>query len=80
LDGRKSWYLPGAKTEDESATGMMETDESKLDLPVPDRVVAPAAATLQPAAAATKPADRRMEIVPVEGGLDAVISELKSKP
>lgn len=84
LDGKKNWYVPGARVEEDLATESAEVEESRtvsstLPALVPQRPAGPMSQKA-PAAAASKNPDRLLEIEPEEGGLAAIISQLKAKP
>jgi twitching motility protein PilT len=85
LDTRKTWHMPGEKTEEEPAGDLAVMDEVKLAPPPLSRPsTAPAArspSTSAPKPSAGKPGKgNALEIVPEEGGLEAIISKLKDKP
>ena len=86
LDAKKSWQNPGEKSDEPAADEMPALEEPKDALP-PMTYTLPAAA--KPAADASAPTEAQkaaaakkeglLEIVPEEGGLNAIISELKKK-
>jgi twitching motility protein PilT len=90
LENRKNWYIPGRTADEpqEPPAELPDTEEVKVAPPPMERtpVPEPAAATPRPATARpgtavpSTPREGRMDIEPVEGGLEAIISKLKSKP
>ena len=87
LDNRKSWYLPGSKVEEEPPVDTVEAEDIKpLTLRLDPAPVAssgrpkPAPANPPSNANSIRPAERALEIEPVEGGLEAIISKLRAKP
>jgi len=88
LDSRKSWNRATDTMEEESAGEMGATEEfhaAPLPAPLPSSptpTVTPASAGRSPAAATGAAAGKsgRLEIQPEEGGLEGIISKLKSKP
>jgi twitching motility protein PilT len=85
LDSKRNWQNPGEKSEEPAAEEMAVLEEAKV-APPPMTYAAPAAAktassapaTPAPAAPAAKK-EGRLDIEPEEGGLQAIISELKDK-
>jgi twitching motility protein PilT len=85
LDSKRNWQNPGEQAEEPVAEEMPALEEAKA-APPPITYAAPASAKPSPAApAAPTPApasakrEGRLEIEPEEGGLQAIISELKDK-
>ena len=81
MDNKKNWYKPDRG--DELPVGdLPELDEPKTAPPPMERVAAPVSAVKLPAqtAGAAKSREGLLEIEPEEGGLQAIISKLKSKP
>ncbi len=80
LDGRKDWHIPGVSGEKEEELPEVSEPVAPLTAPLETGagVVAPKAAT-KPGTATAKEKGERVEIEPVEGGLDAIISKLKDK-
>jgi twitching motility protein PilT len=85
LEARKTWHMPGERTEDEPAGELIVADEVKLPRPAAPKssgtvkaVKAPPTAT--PIASSSKANENMLEIEPEEGGLEAIISKLKTKP
>jgi twitching motility protein PilT len=82
LDAKKTWHFPDDRGEEDQTGEFQEAEEMRAALQTPPPVIlktAPAAA--RPAPPATpSPRDDRLEIQPVEGGMEAIISKLKDKP
>jgi twitching motility protein PilT len=84
LEARKTWHMPGERTEDEPAGELIATEEVKLPRPAPPKPsgtakVGKASPAVTPVAS-SKANDNLLEIEPEEGGLEAIISKLKTKP
>ncbi len=89
LESRKTWHLPGEKGAEEPVGDLVTTDEV-TPLVRPSLAAAPAASRSGklPSTASSPPAsggssrnrDDLLEIVPEDGGLEAIISKLKNKP
>ena len=84
MEGRKTWYLPGEKVEEEIATDAPVLEEMQLARPAALKVPGPSTAGLAPSPAPApgpgKSREHLLEIEPEEGGLEAIISKLKNKP
>lgn len=86
LEARKTWHTPGEKTEEEPVGELAAMDEVRLPQPAPaiskpssiarSGKVAPDVRSTAPA----KGGENTLEIEPEEGGLEAIISKLKTKP
>lgn len=82
LDAKTSWTIPGAEIDEDPATDMPAVEETRAALPLPTvtKRVAPTTAEEIPVTpTAVRSKSGRMEIEPEEGGLDAIISKLKTK-
>ena len=79
MENRKHWHVPGEQSDEEPVGDLVENVEPRPVLPAtakpPPLPSAPPPAS--PAPARSK--EGRVEIEPVEGGLDAIISKLKPK-
>ncbi|HWF19195.1 MAG TPA: PilT/PilU family type 4a pilus ATPase [Verrucomicrobiae bacterium] len=84
LETKKNWHLPGEKIEDEPAPEMSSIPEVQFAPPPisksPAATPAPKLTPTPLSAGAPKSKDDLLEIEPEEGGLEAIISKLKSKP
>jgi twitching motility protein PilT len=82
MENKKNWYVP-SRAEEDGAGDLPEMDEPVISPPPMEKTAAPASVPVpvaRPESPATeKPGDRRLEIEPVEGGLDAIISKLKNE-
>ena len=79
LDSRKNWYLPGQESDvEEPVEAVPDTIIPKMSSPR-RRLEFPLTTKAAPAAVANKSKEDLIEIEPVEGGLDAIISKLKPK-
>jgi twitching motility protein PilT len=77
LDSRKDWYLPGQERESaEALETLPETEAIQVAPPATMPATAPAPKT-SVTAPPRKEKGGRIEIEPVEGGLEAIISKLK---
>jgi twitching motility protein PilT len=83
LEARKTWNLPGEKPE-EDAGELPVMEEVRLARPMElapvEHSAAPVSAVKSSPAAAVKSKADRLEIEPEAGGLEAIISKLKTKP
>jgi twitching motility protein PilT len=81
LDNKKTWHFMNDRDEDEPAPEFQEAEEARVAPPPipPADSIAPAKASASPAPSAPRGKDDRLEITPIEGGLDAIISKLKDK-
>jgi twitching motility protein PilT len=86
LDGRKSWHRPEERAESDAGDTTMEVlEESARPAPTPYVRIAEMVkgARPQPKSPVAPPLpskDGALEIVPEEGGLEAIITKLKNKP
>jgi len=84
MESKRTWHTPGDKAEEPIAEEMPALEESKSALPPMTRAPAPTAAPSTKASVAPSTASSNkggaLEIVPEEGGLEAIISKLKNKP
>jgi len=89
LDSKRNWAMPG-QSGDEGASEELPALEEPAAAPppmtrassqthAPEAAAGPAAATPAAAAAQSRNRDGLLEIEPEEGGLEAIISELKNK-
>jgi twitching motility protein PilT len=80
LENKKTWQNPGDKVEDEPSE-MTALPEIQFTAPPPSKAPAPATVSAPKAASPTpsKSKENLLEIEPEEGGLEAIISKLKSK-
>jgi hypothetical protein len=84
METKKTWHTPGERPE-EPAEEMPALDDTKAALPpitMKSPAAPPAAAPSAPSAPATPSKNKEglLEIVPEEGGLEAIITQLKNKP
>jgi twitching motility protein PilT len=78
LEMRRTWHTPGERVEEEPASELLQLEETNV---APPPVVKPhAPAAREPASTSGKTKDGLLEIEPEEGGLEAIISKLKTKP
>jgi twitching motility protein PilT len=78
LEMRRTWHTPGERVEEEPASELLQLEETNV---APPPVVKPhAPAAKEPASTSGKTKDGLLEIEPEEGGLEAIISKLKTKP
>jgi twitching motility protein PilT len=88
LESRKTWHLPGDNGADEPTGGDITTTEEVTPLARPSRAASPPPLRAGKTSSASTPAtggssknrDDLLEIEPEAGGLEAIISKLKSKP
>jgi hypothetical protein len=83
LETRKTWHRATDGAEDEPAGELGAVDEVRVAPPLPPPVASSPAKAVSSKAPAGGPAQTRedlLEIQPEEGGLEAIISKLKSKP
>jgi twitching motility protein PilT len=86
LDSRKTWHRAMDAPEEEMAGGFADTDEFRAP-PLPPTTMqshmpsaSPAVGKAPASEKTVAPKEGRLEIKPEEGGLEAIISKLKSKP
>jgi twitching motility protein PilT len=82
LETRKTWHFPEQRSDDESPSDGPEAEEIRMPLPSPPAHAPVAAPKVHApdAAAPLKSTGGALEIVPEEGGLEAIITKLKNKP
>src|SRR5580693_5487435 len=83
LDNRKTWHRATDGGEDEPAGELGAVDEVRVAPPLPPPVAstpARAPASKAPSGGTAQTRENLLEIQPEEGGLEAIISKLKSKP
>lgn len=91
LESKKNWSLPGDKVEEEPSEMVAEPEMKFVPPPVSSVSKTPESTAPHAPATASKPGptapaagsgkkDNLLEIEPEEGGLEAIISKLKSKP
>jgi len=79
LESKKTWHRPGGEPDDEEAPAeVSEGGELGVAPATPVRTVPPPVALKS--AAAPKSKQEALEIEPMEGGMEAIISKLQSKP
>lgn len=81
LESRKTWHIPGQQVEEEPAGELPMMEEMKVVAPPPLMTRAPASepSPKTPTTTASSTKEKLLEIEPEEGGLEAIISQLKSK-
>ncbi len=80
LETRKNWHIPGQQVEEEPAGELPVMEEMKVMAPPPLMTRAPASVPTPKSATTASPKNEKLlEIEPEEGGLEAIISKLKSK-
>ncbi|EEF57030.1 type IV pilus twitching motility protein PilT [Pedosphaera parvula] len=80
LDSRKNWYLPDQEREaEETAEVVPDTVIARMASPAPKAGISSATPEAPAATPAKKAKENLIEIEPVEGGLDAIMSKLKPK-
>jgi twitching motility protein PilT len=83
LEARKTWNMPGEKIEDEPVD-LPAVEEGRPARPIELTPLEPTAAPLSaakvPSAGTVTSKSDRLEIEPEAGGLEAIISKLKTKP
>ncbi len=79
LEAKKNWHTADGRDEEEPASEILVLEETKA-APPPVTPKAPAAPAKAAAPVLAKPKEDLVEIEPVEGGLNAIISKLKDKP
>jgi twitching motility protein PilT len=82
LETRKTWHFPEQRNDEESPMDGPEAEEIRMPLPSPPAHAPVAAPKVHApdAAAPLKSTGGALEIVPEEGGLEAIITKLKNKP
>jgi twitching motility protein PilT len=80
LESRKNWHLPAEKPEEEPVSEMTEAEELRWAPPPISKPPPVPAAGKTPSPAPGQAKEDLLEIEPEEGGLEAIISKLKSKP
>ena len=80
LEARKNWHLPGERVEEEPMGESPEAEEVRfMPPPISKPLPVPVVDKIAPSAPVGVKEDL-LEIEPEEGGLEAIISKLKSKP
>ena len=79
LETKKTWHRPGGEPDDDEAPTEGSEGGELMVAPSTSVRVTPAVA-LKPNPAAPKSKQAALEIEPVEGGMEAIISKLQSKP
>ncbi len=81
LDSKPNWHIPGSELDEDLGTDFAAAEEIRMTLPPPTAKVASSTPPEKTAASAApaKSASGRLEIEPEEGGLNAIISKLKTK-
>jgi len=79
LETKKNWHTADGRDDEEPAGEILVLEETKATMPPPVPKT-PAAPVKAPAPVSAKPKEDLVDIEPVEGGLDAIISKLKDKP
>ena len=80
MEAKKNWHIPGQQAEEEPAGDLPVLEEMKVAPPPMSRMPASVPTTKAPSpAAGSAKRETLLEIEPEEGGLEAIISKLKSK-
>jgi twitching motility protein PilT len=82
LDAKKTWHFPEDRSEEEVTGEFQDVEEMRMAVQSPPPVIgkSPPASARPPVPEKASPRDDRLEIQPVEGGMEAIISKLKDKP
>jgi twitching motility protein PilT len=79
LETRKKWFIPGDKDDEDAPSDLPQLAEPRISLP-PIETERRAEPEVQKSKTSSAPSkDGLLEIEPVEGGLEAIISKLKNK-